>query len=131
MSADALVVGAAIVRGDQLLVAQRAYPAALAGKWELPGGKVERNETPQAALTRECREELGIDVQVLGQVREDLEIPGGRWLRVFAARTDGEPQAHEHARLLWAAAGELASIDWLPADRPLLPALIELLRSAG
>jgi 8-oxo-dGTP diphosphatase len=121
------VVGAAIVRAGRLLVAQRAYPESLAGRWELPGGKVEAGEGESAALTRECREELGVELEVGQRVGEDLSIPGGRLLRVYAANTEDEPTAHEHAALAWVSPRELEDLDWLPADRPLVPALRELL----
>lgn len=124
---SAVVVGAAVVRGDRLLVAQRAYPDALAGRWELPGGKVEPGEDERAALVRECREELGVELAVTERVGADLPIPGGRVLRVYAATTDDEPIAHEHAALAWLRAADLDDLDWLPADRPLVPALQGLL----
>jgi 8-oxo-dGTP diphosphatase len=131
MTDGALVVGAAIVRSGRLLVAQRAHPAELVGLWELPGGKVEPGERDVAALVRECREELGIELVVGAQVGGDLPIPGGRRLRVFEATTDGEPVANEHAALAWITAGELHDLAWLPADRPLVPALAALLRAAA
>src|SRR3712207_1194929 len=73
------VVGAAIVRGEEVLVAQRdAGP--LAGLWEFPGGKVEPGEDQGAALVRECAEELGITVEpqaFLGEVPLDGIVAGG------------------------------------------------------
>ena len=131
MPTTGLVVGAAIVRSGRLLVAQRAYPADLAGKWELPGGKVEPGESPAAALVRECREELGIELRVGAQVGADLPIPGGRLLRVFFAEADVEPTAREHAALTWATADEIPELDWLPADRPLVPQLLTLVTTPG
>ena len=122
-----VVVGAALVRAGRLLVAQRAYPAALAGKWELPGGKVEPDEDERDALVRECAEELGVDVVLTARLGADLPIPNGRVLRVYAGRCTGEPVAHEHAALAWVGPGELDALDWLPADRPLVPTLRELL----
>lgn len=126
-----LVVGAAIVRDRRLLVAQRAHPEQLAGKWELPGGKVEAGESPAEALVRECREELGVELTVGEQLGADLPIPGGRSLRVFAATAEGEPKALEHAALTWAGAGDVSLLDWLPADRPLIPHLTALLETGG
>ena len=58
-----LVVACALVDGDgRVLVAQRPEGKAMAGLWEFPGGKVEPHETPEAALIRELKEELSIDV---------------------------------------------------------------------
>ncbi|MBM7807576.1 8-oxo-dGTP diphosphatase [Geodermatophilus bullaregiensis] len=128
------VVGAAIVRGDLVLVAQRGS-GPLAGRWEFPGGKVEPGEEHLAALVRECAEELGITVapQVfLGEVVLDGVVggglPGASTLRVWSARlARGEPVAHEHRDLRWVGAADLDALDWIAADRPLLPAVRELL----
>ncbi|MET9965659.1 NUDIX domain-containing protein, partial [Streptomyces sp. NPDC006356] len=58
-----IVVGAALLAGGRLLAARRSAPEELAGRWELPGGKVEPGEAPEAALVRELREELGVDAE--------------------------------------------------------------------
>ncbi len=128
------VVGAAVVRGDRVLVAQRRG-GAFDGRWEFPGGKVERGEHDLDALVRECQEELGVRVEpgaFVGEVVLDARIgggpPGTSTMRVWAAGlVSGEPAAREHADLRWVGAGELAALDWIPADRPLLPAVRALL----
>jgi 8-oxo-dGTP diphosphatase len=125
-----VVVGAAIVRAGALLAQQRAYPADAAGLWELPGGRVEPGESEPDALQRECVEELGVRVLVGDRVGHDVPLSTGKVLRVFAARlTEGEPEprAVEHRAVRWVSAAELADVDWLPADRVLVPALCELL----
>ncbi|WP_425569087.1 NUDIX domain-containing protein [Nonomuraea salmonea] len=53
-----------VAPGGRVLAAQRAEPAALAGGWEFPGGKVDPGESDEAALVRECREEIGVEVAV-------------------------------------------------------------------
>lgn len=136
MSDLQVVVAAALLRRDEvgpvLLAAERSHPDALAGQWELPGGKVETVESETAALQRECREELGVEVTVGERVGADLPIAPGRVLRVFrAALVAGEPYPHEHASLRWLTADELEEVPWLPADRPLLPELRQLLVSTG
>jgi 8-oxo-dGTP diphosphatase len=128
------VVGAAVVREGRVLVAQRAG-GPYHGCWEFPGGKVEPGETDLAALEREIVEELGVRIApqaFLGEVLLDGVVaggaPGASTLRVWWARlAEGEPVAHEHADLWWVSAGELEALDWIPADRPLLPAVIDLL----
>jgi 8-oxo-dGTP diphosphatase len=128
------VVGAAVVDGRRVLVAQRSG-GPYDGLWEFPGGKVEPGESDLSALVRECREELGVDVlpqAFLGEVLLDGSVAGGApgtsTLRVWwATLTDGAPQAHEHAALRWAGGDELAGLDWIAADRPLLPAVRSLL----
>lgn len=129
------MVGAAIVRRGLLLAQQRAWPPRDAGRWELPGGRVEPGESDVAALTRECVEELAVQVVVGGQVGHDVPLPGGRHtLRIYAAvlaDPAAEPRAVEHAALRWLAAGELAAVDWLEADRVLLPQLLTLFGARG
>ncbi len=128
------VVGAAVVEGDRVLVAQRhggPYDAC----WEFPGGKVEAGESEIAGLVRECREELGLEIApqaFVGEVVLDGVVaggaPGASTLRVWWARAvGGTADALEHAELRWARADELEDLDWIPADRPLIPAVRALL----
>lgn len=123
-----LVVGAAIVRNGRLLVAQRSEPPALAGGWELPGGKVDPGERDEVALVRECREELDVEVSLTARLAGEWHIPPSAVLRVWAARVvRGEPRPLEHAALRWVDADELHEVPWLEADLPLLPHLRALL----
>jgi 8-oxo-dGTP diphosphatase len=129
------VVGAALVDGDRVLVARRSG-GPYDGCWEFPGGKVEPGEEELTALVREIGEELGVAVvpeAFLGEVVLDGVVagglPGASTLRVWWARLPpgSEVTAHEHSELRRLAAGELESLDWIPADRPLLPAVRALL----
>jgi 8-oxo-dGTP diphosphatase len=128
------VVGAAIVDGDRVLVAQRSG-GPYDGRWEFPGGKVEPGESDLSALVREIAEELGTAIvpqAFLGEVVLDGVVGGGpagaSTLRVWWARlAGGAPVAREHAALRWVRADELAGLAWIDADRPLLPAVRALL----
>jgi 8-oxo-dGTP diphosphatase len=130
------VVGAAIVDDDGRLLVARRSGGPYDGLWEFPGGKVEPGEADLAALVREIGEELGVVVvpsAFLGEVLLDGVVGGGEpstsTLRVWAARlAGGVPVAREHAELRWVAADELDALDWIAADRPLLPAVRPLLR---
>jgi 8-oxo-dGTP diphosphatase len=129
------VVGAAVIERDRLLVARRSG-GPYDGRWEFPGGKVERDETDGMGLAREIREELGIDIEVhgfLGEVVLDGVVgggaPGASTLRVWRCRlAGGVPEAREHAELRWVQEAELDGLDWIAADRPLLPAVRAHLR---
>lgn len=129
-----MVVGAALLDrpdpyGASVLAACRSGPPALAGQWEFPGGKVEPEETDLDALTRECREELGVDVRPGRRLGADLPI--GQWsvLRVWVAHLlSGVPEPRVHAELRWLTADQLSDVPWLPADLPLVALLGALLR---
>ena len=117
----ASVVGAAIVRDGRVLAARRTFPAEAAGRWELPGGKVESGETPEAALVREIAEELGCTVEVTGWLPGEVAIGERHVLTVATARlVTGEPAPREHDRVRWLGPGELGEVDWLEPDRPFL-----------
>ncbi|MFY1657480.1 (deoxy)nucleoside triphosphate pyrophosphohydrolase [Micromonospora sp. WMMD1274] len=125
-----MVVGAAIIEGGRVLACERSAPPEVAGRWEFPGGKVEPGEAETDALARECIEELGVRVAVGARVGRDVRMAHGRSvLRVYAARLlhGDEPKALEHAALRWLSAAELDSVDWLPADVPIVAALRPLL----
>jgi 8-oxo-dGTP diphosphatase len=122
-----IVVAGAIVAESKVLIAQRTRPPELAGRWELPGGKVAAGEAEPEALARELAEELGVDVAV-GEHLGDVELDATTTLRAYAATlVRGEPRPHDHAALRWVSASELDVVDWVPADRGFLPALTRLL----
>jgi 8-oxo-dGTP diphosphatase len=124
VSAEQVVVGAAIVRDERVLAARRSAPPELAGGWEFPGGKVEDAESDAGALVRECREELGVEIAV-GELVAETTVRPGIVLRVYlAALVDGTPTAlQDHDELRWLGATELDGLAWLPADVPALAAL--------
>lgn len=136
------VVGAAILdspdKPTQLLAARRDAPAALAGLWEFPGGKVEEGEDPRAALVREVREELGVTLELGAEVVTDHPegwlLGNGARMRVWLSTVvAGDPQPLEdHDLLEWTGltSGELHRLEWIPADRPIVDALLEQLSSS-
>ena len=123
MTGRSVVVGAAVVHDGRLLAARRTTPPEAAGRWELPGGKVERGETPDQAVMREVREELGCSVTVDRWLAGEQPIGRAYLLRVaLCTLTEGEPTAlADHDLLRWLGAAELDRVDWLEPDRPFLP----------
>lgn len=129
----ALVVAAAIVDSlvapTRFLCARRSAPAELAGRWELPGGKVEPGEAPEAAVHRELDEELGVTVRLgdrlPGPEDGDWPILAGRTMRVWLAElVAGTPSPlADHSELRWVAHEALEDLDWLDPDRPVAAAL--------
>jgi 8-oxo-dGTP diphosphatase len=111
--------------GGRLLVAQRPAEKHLGLKWEFAGGKVEAGETPEAALAREIREELGCEI-VLGRPLPrftfDYQTIVIEMIPFVCTLAPGspEPHAHEHAALKWGAVTELRAMDLAPADWPVL-----------
>jgi 8-oxo-dGTP diphosphatase len=118
------VVGAVLVQDAHVLAARRSRAPRC---WEFPGGKVEAGETPQLALERECREELGVDVRALARIAtaRDDRVELALWHAVLVS---GTPAAlHDHDALRWLSAAELDEPDWLPIDRSMLDAVRALL----
>lgn len=124
-----IVVAAGIVRREgRILLSQRKPGAHLGLKWEFPGGKLEKGETPQQALERELSEELGVvtrtgrifDVEV--QNRKDAEI---LMLFFFSELVEGEPKCVDCNALRWATPEQLLAYDLAPADARVAARLAE------
>jgi 8-oxo-dGTP diphosphatase len=123
-----IVVAGAVIAESMVLVAQRLRPPELAGRWELPGGKVGPGETEPEALARELAEELGIEVAVGERLGDDIALNATTTLRAYqVSLTRGEPHPHDHGALRWVGAAQLDEIDWVPADRGFLAALARIL----
>lgn len=109
----------------KILVTERGYGEFL-GKWEFPGGKIEPGETREAALVRELREELAIDVKIekfIGTVEYDYPKFHLTMHAFLCTIANGEPTLREHMAARWLSRKELADIDWLPADREIATSL--------
>ena len=112
------VVAAVIRSGDRIFATRRGYGDFKDG-WEFPGGKVEPGETPQEALAREIREELGAEIEVgeyICTVEHDYEKFHLSMDCFWAEVRDGELELKEHEAARWLAMDELDTVDWLPAD---------------
>ncbi len=114
------------------LIARRPEGKAMAGLWEFPGGKLQAGETPEAALVRELREELGIDtrgsclapVAFASHAYEDFHL----LMPLYVCRVwQGAVTAREGQELAWVRPARLADYPMPPADQPLVAMLRDLL----
>ncbi len=128
-----LVVAAALIDAQgRVLLARRPEGKKMAGLWEFPGGKLEPGETPEAALARELREELGLEAAAedfapfvfASHPYESFHL----LMPVFLCRRwKGTPRPREGQKLAWVAPERLAEYPMPPADRPLIPMLRDFL----
>jgi 8-oxo-dGTP diphosphatase len=128
-----LVAACVLIDGSgRVLIARRPEGRAMAGLWEFPGGKLEPGESPEDALARELREELGIDVSraclapfvFASHTYERFHLLMPLFL---CRRWQGTPVPREGQTIRWVTPDELGDYPFLPADRPLLPMLRDLL----
>lgn len=124
------VVGAVLVEDGRVFAAKRGPGQSMAGLWEFPGGKIEPGETPQVALARELREELGVDVIVgefLVSARHDSGTSVIKLSTYMCQISSGTMALTEHAASRWVTPSELNKLVWAPADIPTVELLKERL----
>lgn len=122
------VVAALIWERDKFLICKRPSHKARGLYWEFAGGKVEKGETKQQALIRECREELGIAVEVHGVFMElSHEYPDLKLQLTLYNVTilSGRPQRLEHEELKWITPDEIPDYAFCPADEKILKRILE------
>ena len=128
-----LVVACALVDADgRVLIAQRPQGKQLAGLWEFPGGKLETGESPEDALVRELREELGIETKVaclapLTFASHSYESFHLLMPLFVCRRFEGTPVALEHQAIKWVKPARLRDYPMPAADLPLIAHLVDLL----
>jgi 8-oxo-dGTP diphosphatase len=128
-----LVAACALVDADgRVLLAKRPPGKPLAGRWEFPGGKIEPGETPEAALVRELKEEL--DIEVAAKCLAPLTFASHSYpefhllMPLFVCRNwEGDIAPQQGQQLAWVRAQKLADYAMPPADEPLKAALRDLL----
>ncbi|GMQ29265.1 (deoxy)nucleoside triphosphate pyrophosphohydrolase [Algoriphagus confluentis] len=122
-------VACALIFSDgKVLATQRSQSMDLPGKWEFPGGKVEEEESPEECLKREIREELSIEIELFGKISpNEFSYPSKKICLIpyLAHWTGGEIYLTEHEQFLWLEEKDLLSLDWAPADLPIVHELIE------
>jgi 8-oxo-dGTP diphosphatase len=128
-----LVVAVALVDADgRILLAQRPEGKPLAGLWEFPGGKVHDGETPEAALIRELKEELGVDTAASCLAPFTFASHGYESFHLLmplyvCRKWRGTPEPREGQKLAWVRPLKLAEYPMPPADKPLVAMLRDLL----
>ena len=123
------VVAALIWQGDKFMICQRPAHKARGLLWEFVGGKVEAGETKEAALIRECQEELGVTLSVGDVFMEVIhEYPDitVRLTLFNAVIAQGVPQKLEHNDIRWITPAEIPQYDFCPADVEILDKIMEL-----
>jgi 8-oxo-dGTP diphosphatase len=120
------VTAGIVVRGNKVLVVQRKPSSPRGMLWEFPGGKVEKNENPRQSLTRELKEELGVEVapverfEIVYHPYEDVKV---LLLSYLCRLVRGEPRALECHRIRWVTQRQLQELPMTEADIPLRNAL--------
>jgi 8-oxo-dGTP diphosphatase len=121
LSHSVKVTAAIIENQGKVLIARRGPGDPLAGKWELPGGKVELGESPEQCLARELQEEFNLLVSVdefVGTRTHRYDHLTIDLLVYRVRRISGDPVAQVHAEFRWAAPDELKHFEFAPADMP-------------
>jgi 8-oxo-dGTP diphosphatase len=114
----------------EILLQMRPEGRAMAGLWEFPGGKVETGESPESALVREVKEELGVDIDAANLTpfafaSAPLNDRHLLLMLYICKHWNGEPQALESPELRWVHPADMVNLLMPPADEPLLKALLE------
>jgi len=125
------VVTGLLKKNGLVLLGQRPVGNSLAGQWEFPGGKIEIGESPEQALERELREELGIDAEI-GSLRlantHNYGEKGVLLLFFDVPFWKGEPKASHHTELKWVKPDQIPEMEIPEANRRILNAILAILK---
>jgi len=118
--------------GNRLFAAQRSNAMSLPLKWELPGGKIEPNETAETCLIREINEELDITIEIINALEPYTHIYPSiivRLIPFIVKQIGGQIELKEHVNFKWLNANELLDLDWADADVPILNQYLKYLNA--
>ena len=121
------VTAANIQKDNKILIAQRRKDKNLGLKWEFPGGKIDKNETPEECLSRELKEEFGIKTKVGKFITNsiykypNIEID---LMAYYVDYLDGEFKLIDHERIEWVSKDNLKEFDFAEADIPIIDKLL-------
>lgn len=122
------VTAGILIKDKTIFVARRAASKPLAGFWEFPGGKVEGTESFVGCLKREWHEEFGVSIDVKKYFMRvewtETQMPIALHAYLVAWRS-GEFELRDHDASMWLKIQELGSVNWAPADRPIVDRLLQ------
>ncbi|RZS96770.1 (deoxy)nucleoside triphosphate pyrophosphohydrolase [Cecembia calidifontis] len=128
MPSSIQVTCALILQDQKVLCAQRSGNMALPWKWEFPGGKIEKGETPEQCLLREIKEELNLDIEIVMAFPVNKHDYGNgkvvELIPFLAKLRGGDLILKEHTQILWKGVEELRSLDWAEADIPIVEGFV-------
>ncbi len=111
------VLAAVIERDGKFLVCKRPAHKRHGGLWEFPGGKLEEGETLENAAQRELREELGVEVERVGNLLAAIRDPGSVFsIEFVSVSIAGEPEPIEHDEVRWVTVNDLGLLPLAPSD---------------
>ena len=120
------IAAAILIQNQKILICQRKEDTDCALLWEFPGGKREEGESYEMCVQRECREELGIEIEILKEFAQiDYQYPSGLFHFVFYLCTiaKGIPQKMVHKEICWVNACDLLQYPFCPADEDIVKRL--------
>ena len=123
------VTAAILIHKNKILIARRKYTDSEGGKWEFPGGKIRKNETPRQCLTREMKEEFGINVSVGEFFAESIYRYEHGAIKLLAYHTswiDGQLSLNAHADYRWVNPIQLEDYEFAAADLPFVDKLCQM-----
>lgn len=121
------VSAAVLIKDDLIFCARRAAHKSMAGLWEFPGGKVERDESASEGLVRELREEFGIETQVIRRLMETTHQYDHQSITLIAfhvVHISGDFICTDHDAIQWLPRHKLIKLTWSAADIPIVMALV-------
>lgn len=123
------VTCAIIEHNEKIVVVQRSEFMKLPLKWEFPGGKIENNETEEACIKREIKEELNIEIELISRLTPvTFKYPSVviNLIPFIATYLKGEIILFEHKQYKWLLKEELKNLDWADADIPIVEEFLKL-----
>ncbi len=125
------VVAAIIIKDNKIYCAKRPDKGEVGLKWEFPGGKIEKDESAENALIREIKEELNATIEVdkyFMTVEHQYTSFFITMHSYLCSIKTGDLKRNEHVADTWLEVGNLNSLDWAPADQPIVDKLINTIQ---